>query len=192
MQSAFQCLDQNDLRVKPSKCEFFKTSVTYLGHMMSDKGISTDPERISTVKDWPVTHDLKSMRQLLGFTGFYHKFVENYTRIIQSLNLLLQGHGLIKSPRRIKKPPNLLHLGFGAMPNKSKLISPPVLAYADYALPFIVHTDTSALGRGAVLYQKQDGLERVIANASRNLKPTEKKISTSQARVFGFKVVHYR
>ena len=56
-----------------------------------------------------------------------------------------------------------------------KLTSAPVLAFADYSLPFILHTDSSGTGLGAVLYQKQDGIEIVIAYASRSLRPSEKK-----------------
>ena len=55
------------------------------------------------------------------------------------------------------------------------LTSPPILAYADYTLPFTVHTDACGQGLGAVLYQKQDGMEKVIAYASRGLRPSERK-----------------
>ena len=57
---------------------------------------------------------------------------------------------------------------------KEKLSSPPVLAYADFSKPFILHTDASSEGLGAVLYQEQDGIERVIAYASRGLRNGEK------------------
>ena len=57
---------------------------------------------------------------------------------------------------------------------RDKLISPPILAYADYSLPFIVHTDASSLGLGALLYQQQNGVKRVIAYASRCLRPSER------------------
>ena len=142
---------------------------------------------------------LKSLRQFLGLTGYYHKFVENYACIIQPLNLLVQGHGCNKKSNRNSTNSksaspwvwgNAQEVAFDSI--KAKLIFPPVLAYADYVLPFIVHTDTSALGLGAVLYQKQDGLERVVAYASHNLTPAKKKLSSSQARVFGFKVVCFR
>ena len=166
---------------------------------MSDKGISTDPERISAVKDRPVPHDLKSLRQFLGFKGYYRKFVKNYAPIIQPLNLLLQGHDCNKKSKRKSKNSKTASLwvwgdaqqaAFDSI--KAKLISPPVLAYADYALPFIVHTDASALGLGAVLYQKQNGLERVIAYTSHNLRPAEKNYPAHKLDFFGFKVVCYR
>ena len=70
---------------------------------MSDKGISTNPKKISTIKDWPVPQDLKSLRQFPGFTGYYRKFVKNYARILPPLNLLLQDHGCNKKSRRKSK-----------------------------------------------------------------------------------------
>ena len=56
---------------------------------------------------------------------------------------------------------------------KAKLYNPPVLAYAEYHLPFKLHTDTSITGLGAVLYQHQNGEDRVVSYASRSLKPSE-------------------
>ena len=92
MESVFKRLDQHNLKLKPSKCEFFKKSVTYLGHLISDQGISTDPKKVQAVKEWPVPHNVKTLRQWLGFTSYYRKFIEGYAQIVQPLNSLLEGH----------------------------------------------------------------------------------------------------
>jgi hypothetical protein len=91
------------LRVKPSKCEFFKSSVTYLGHGVSANGIATDLNKLSAVQDWPVPINIKTFRQFLGFIGYYHKYVPNYAQIVQPLNELLQGHGDNKGSNGSKK-----------------------------------------------------------------------------------------
>lgn len=67
--SVFARLVQYGLKLKPSKCEFFKSSVTYLGHVVSDKGISTDPQKVLVVNEWPQPRNIKELRQFLGFIG---------------------------------------------------------------------------------------------------------------------------
>lgn len=100
---------------------------------------------------------------------------------MQPLNELLQGHSDNKkskrSKKKVKSPANCVWGGAqqkACETIKEKLVSPPVLGYADYYLPFIVHTDASSHGLGSVLLQKQNGKERVIAYASRSLRPSER------------------
>lgn len=71
---------------------------------------------------------------------------------------------------------------------KEKLTSPTVLGYADYSKPVVLHTVASAKGLGAILYQEQEGKLKVIAYASRGLRPSEKKLPSAQDGVFGFEV----
>lgn len=78
LESVFQRLSDHNLRVKPSKCEFFKSSVTYLGHVVSAQGIATDPNKLSAVQNWPTPTNIKTLRQFLGFTGYYRKYVSRY------------------------------------------------------------------------------------------------------------------
>ena len=179
LESVFKRLQDHKLKLKPSKCELFKSSVTYLGHVVSKEGIHTDPEKLSAVRDWPNPNNVKELRQFLGFAGYYRRFVRNYSQIMKPLNALLEGHGTAKGSKRSRsKQAATWHWGkeqeIAFYTFKQKLQEPPVLTYADYSLPFIVHTDASSAGLGAVLYQKQDGVERVIAYASRGLRPSEK------------------
>lgn len=125
----------------------FKQSISYLGHTVSDQGISTDPEKISAVKDWPAPTNVKELRQFLGFIGYYRRFVKDYAKIIAPLNSLLKGHDTHrgKTPRKgnktIKAVPwkwseNKME-AFKTI--KEKLTSPSVFGYADYSKPFVLH-----------------------------------------------------
>ena len=125
---------------------------------------------------------MKEVRSYLGFTGYYRRFVKNYAHIARPLNDLLVGHCTTTKGKGKKAKTKVSRAMFEwtdsqqkAFENlKEKLASPPVLAYADYHLPFKLHTDASNTGLGAVLYQHQGGLDRVIANASKSLKTAEK------------------
>ena len=172
--AVFQRLHTYNLKLKASKCEFFKKEVIYLGHVVSEEGIKTDPEKIRVLKDWPVPKSVKDVRKFLGFTGYYRRFIKGFSTIVRPLNDLLIGNST-KNPSRKRTP-----FRWEAEQEQAfrtiieKLSNPPVLAYANYNLPFKVHTDASTSGLGAVLYQQQDGVDKVIAYASRSLKPAER------------------
>ena len=85
-------MQEHGLKLKPSKCEFFKTSVAYLGHIVSDRGVETDPDKIKALSEWPVPHNVKTPRSFLGFTGYYRRYIKDYARIVKPLNDLLVGH----------------------------------------------------------------------------------------------------
>ena len=179
LEAVFSRLHKHGLKLKASKCEFFKDSVTYLGHIVSSRGIETDPEKLKALSDWPVPHDVKSLRTFLGFTGYYRRFVKDYSKVVKPLNDLLAGHGSTRKGQKGKKPKakpwcwgESQQIAFDRI--KQLLCSPPVLAYADYSKPFILHTDASGDGLGAVLYQIQNGKERVISYASRGLHNSER------------------
>ena len=74
----FEKLAVAGLRLKPSKCEFFKLQVTYLGHIVSKDGIKTDPKKIEAIKDWPVPKTVTEVKSFLGFMNYYHKFIPKY------------------------------------------------------------------------------------------------------------------
>ena len=181
LEAVFSRLKQQGLKLKPSKCEFFKTSVKYLGHVVSENGVQTDPDKINALASWPEPNNVKELRSFHGFTGYYRRFIRDYSKIVKPLNDLLVGHCTHKSPDQKKKKKKVSvpwqwgdaqQIAFNTI--KDKLSSPPILAYADFSKPFILHTDASTEGLGAVLYQEQDGLERVIAYASRGLRASEK------------------
>ena len=179
LQVVFNRLREHGLKLKPSKCHLMKKEVQYLGHLVSAEGIKTDPDKISKVKDWKRPTNGKEMQQFLGLTGYYRRYVEGYAKLVAPLYRLTSG-----DPRKKKRgrkvpfipPPKFqwteeCETAFQVL--KEKLTTAPVLGYPDYSLPFLLQTDASGEGLGAVLAQVQDGSERVIAYASRGLNPAE-------------------
>ena len=154
--AVFQRLEQHNLKLKAKKCQFFQNSVSYLGHIVSEKGIATDPEKTRAISTWPVPGNIKALRTFLGFSGYYRRYVKDYSKIVKPLNDLLKGHSTIKGkPGKTKPPPwrwgDDESEAFETI--KQKLMSPPILAYADFDKPFTLHTDAFSRGLGAVLYQ---------------------------------------
>ena len=161
LENVFRQLEHYGLKLKGSKCEFFQRQVQYLGHIVSNRGVQTDPNKIVALKEWQPSSNLKELCSLLGFAGYYRRFVRNYSSIEKLLNALLVGHPTIKKLKKKKKQASPWNWG----PEQQtafdciieKLSSPPVLAYADYTKPFVLNTDLSGDGLSAVLYQEQDG-----------------------------------
>lgn len=175
------------LKLKPSKCHLFRRRVKYLGHVISEAGVETDAEKIQSIVDWPVPVTVQDLRRALGFFGYYRRYVKGYSIIAKPLHELLRGHE--NTTRTNKK--TFITLDAAALEAfstlKSKLSEPPILGYADYSLPFELHTDASQVGLGAVLYQRQNGKLRVIAYASRGLKPSESRYSAHKLEFLALK-----
>ena len=168
LHNVFQRLRDCGLKLKPSKCEFLKSHCNYLGHVVSAEGISTDPNKIDKVKNWKTPVNAKELSSFLGFASFYRRFVDKFSNVAKPLQDALKSadkKGNITWTEDTEAAFKLL---------KQKLTMAPILAYADYTLPFILHVDASGTGLGAVLYQEQQGKQRVIAYASRGLNAAEK------------------
>ncbi|XP_070550604.1 uncharacterized protein [Ptychodera flava] len=140
-----------------------RTRVKYLGHVVSERGIETDPDKTAALLKWKVPENAKEVKQFLGFAGYYRRFVEGYSKIAKPLNELTAG---LPIKRKHKQGRNISR-SHCQVPNfrwteehqnafetiLEKLTNPPVLAYADYSKPFELHIDASVTGLGAVLYQ---------------------------------------
>ena len=181
LEHVLQKLREHHLKLNPKKCVFLQRKVTYCGHVVSENGVEADPEKTARIAEWPTPHNVADVRQFLGFAGYYRRFVKGFSAIAKPLTQLTGGSG--GRGRRGKKKTDAEPVPWTWGPEqetafnrlKQCLTTPPVLAYADYSLPFLLYTDASGDGLGAVLYQKQkDGQERVIAYASRGLRHAEK------------------
>ena len=167
----FDRLRKAGLKLKPSKCEFFQQSLEYLGHVVSADGVQTNPKKIAAVQKWPRPSTIAELRSFLGFTGYYRRFIQNYSQMARPLNNHLQGAEVQKKSTPLQWNPES-EAAFREL--KKRCTETPVLAYPDFARPFELHTDASAQGLGAALYQVDDkGKKRPIAFASRSLTGAE-------------------
>jgi len=156
----FERLRAANLKLKPSKCSLLRTEVSFLGHVVSGDGVSTDPEKIKAVRDWPVPTDIKEVRYFHGLASYYRKFVPAFAGIAAPLHSLAGKYQVFKWTENCKRAFDDL---------KEMLFSSPVLAMPRDGDPFVLDTDACDVSIGAVLLQVQDGHERVIAYASRTL-----------------------
>lgn len=188
------------LKLSTDKCHFFRTSVKYLGHVVSEKGVETDPTKIAALTTWPKPQNVKELKSFLGFSGYYRRFIRDYAKIARPLNDLTVGY---YPPRKSNK--SYVKHSPGIDPKKPfaekwtttcdesfhtlihKLTTAPVLGFADAKKPYIVHTDASIHGLGAALYQEQDNQLRVIAFASRGLSNCEKRYPTHKLEFLALK-----
>ena len=174
LEAVFQKLCAAGLKLKPSKCFFFREEIEYLGYVVSGKGISTNPKKIEAVAKWPTPKTEYDVRSFLGFVGYYRRFIKNFSRITKPVREVITGLEN-QSKRTAKKTyiewTDAADTAFEHL--KAMCVSTPILAYPDYQLPFTLHTDSSTDGLGTLLYQKQDGKLRVIAYASRSVSKAE-------------------
>ena len=141
---------------------------------MSKEGVSTDSEKIKAVTEWPQLATVTKVRSFLGFVSYYWRFIPNFFKVAKPLNELLQNFK--GTPSQKKKFG--VHWGpeqQEAFETLQRLCTESsILAYADVLAPFILHTDASGDGHGAVLYQVQEGKKRVIAYTSQSLSRSER------------------
>ena len=188
-------LKENGIKLKAKKCDLFKKEVKYLGRIVSQEGYRADPENIKPIvslkERTPKT--VGEVRQLMGLLGYYRRYIENFSRVAKPIYDLLKYDskcppGKKQQPKEKCRPKKKTHQVPSSTPvswsdeHQSALnflidclTSPPVMAYPDYEIPFVLHTDASQEGLGAVLYQKQQGRMCVVGYASRTLTPAETK-----------------
>ena len=187
LRGVFECLAKAGLKLKPSNCEFFQTSLKYLGHIVSKNGIATDPRKIKAIQDWPRPKAVTEVRSFTGFTNYYRCFIKGYVKIARPLHELMSGENGKKKHSKVQWTDRCQE-SFDSLERICSESS--VLAYADYSKPFVLHTDASTMGLGVVLYQKQeDGKERVIAYASRSLNRAERNYDAHKLEFLALKWV---
>lgn len=164
LKRVLQRLKEYGLKLAPGKCKFFQTSVRYLGHVVSDRGVETDPEKVKALTTWPIPTNLKELQSFLGFAEYYRRFIQGYSYITRPLTELTSGHPPIrKGSKRSKKATSQEYhnpkepFAQRWMPQCQeafdliikKLTSAPILGFADPQLPYVLRTDASTLGVGA-------------------------------------------
>ncbi|KAF5756737.1 putative nucleotidyltransferase, Ribonuclease H [Helianthus annuus] len=179
LRAILELLKKEQLYAKFSKCEFWIREVQFHGHVVNGDGIHVDPTKIEAIKNWETPKTPTEIRQFLGFAGYYRRFIENFSKIVQPLTLLTQKDK--KFDWGIKQEEAFQIL-------KEKLCNAPILALPEGTDDFVVYCDASRQGLGCVLMQRQ----KVIAYASRQLKVHEKNYTTHDlelgAVIFALKI----
>src|SRR3954467_4610666 len=159
-------LREHRLYAKFSKCEFWLPEVTYLGHVISAKGIAINPERVNAVLDWTPPESVKQVRTFLGLANYCRRFVENFCKVAKPLTeLLKKDKKFLWTPKCEESFQEL----------KRRLTSALVLAPPDTKRYFEIYCDASRQGLGCILMQDR----HVVAYASRQLRPHEENYPTN-------------
>ncbi|KAL4026649.1 hypothetical protein IC575_015085 [Cucumis melo] len=179
LHQVLETLRANRPYAKFSKCEFWLKKVSFLGHVVSSKGVFVDPAKIEAVTNWPRPSTVSEIRSFLGLAGYYRRFVEDFSRIASPLTQLTRkGTPFVWSPACESSFQEL----------KQKLVTAPVLTVPDGSGSFVIYSDASKKGLGCVLMQQG----KVVAYASRQLKSHEQNYPTHDlelaALVFALKI----
>ena len=166
----FSVLQDNQLHVNVGKCQFGQERLEYLGHWISAEGVSTDMGKVSSIRKWPRPQSIRDVRSFMGMAGYYRKFVRNYALIAKPLFHLTKGNKIAWTEEAEDSFRQL----------KQALASTPVLALPDFTNSFVVETDASNQGIGAVLVQHG----RPIAYYSHGLPKTKVPKSAYEIELF--------
>ena len=164
LEHIFQRLLSANLKLKPSKCTFFQKEIKFLGHIVSESGIATDPQKSSAIMDWPVLTSAKQAKSFLGSCSYYWRFVKGFAQIARPLHKICEKGSKFQWSQECQDSFDVL---------KQKLTESPILSYPLPGLGFVLDTDSSDKAVGAVLSQIQDGSEKVIAYMSRAMNKHE-------------------
>ena len=180
LEAVIQRFQQHNLKLKPRKCELFRTRVHYLGHVVTPEGVATDPALIEKVTGWDPPQNLKEVRTFLGLTGYYRRFVPAYGDVAEPLVRLTDGKTPFEWTPACQKAFEQL---------KTCLTSAPILAHPTAQDTFILDTDASNLAIGAVLSQRQGDQEKVIAYGSKALSKEERNYCVTRRELLA--IVHF-
>lgn len=167
LKTVFVILRENNLTLNPEKCNFFRKSIRYLGFEIDQEGVRPGPLKIQTVRDFPTPKDIHGVRQFLGLSGFFRRFIEKYAAIAKPLTQLLRKDSRWKWQDEEE-------MAFQTL--KQKLTSRPILAIYNPAARTEVHTDASQAGIAGIILQEQESkLLKPIGYFSRQTNVCESK-----------------
>ncbi|WVZ70623.1 hypothetical protein U9M48_019271 [Paspalum notatum var. saurae] len=153
-------LREHKLYAKFSKCAFWLKEVSFLGHILSKKGVAVDPSKVKDVLNWKQPETVTEIRSFLGLAGYYRRFIKDFSKTAKPMTSLTKKNAKYLWSSKCEEAFQTL---------KKLLTSAPVLAQPDVTKPFDVYCDASGNGLGCVLMQEG----RVIAYASRQLRKHE-------------------
>ena len=161
LQRVFQRLREAGLKLKLSKCHFLRQSVDYLGYVITPCGLQPNQKQVAAVADFPVPVSVTAVRQFLGLTSYYRRFIHQFAKKAEPLHRLTRKDVEFTWDEDCQQAFELL---------KTTLVKAPILVYPNFERSFVVETDASICGLGAILSQEQsDGQLHPIAYGSRVL-----------------------
>ena len=165
LEAVFDRFRTAGLRMHPSKCHWAQERIKFLGHYFDKNGISTDPDKIKIVQEFPVPRTQKHVRSFLGLCGYYRRFVKDFAAITHPLRELLKNDVPFKWTSDSQ-------IAFERL--KTALTTAPVLALPRFDRPFILTTDSSISGLAYILSQKdENNREQVVCYGGRGVRPAE-------------------
>lgn len=162
-----------NLTVSKEKSSFCFTRVTFLGYVLSRKGLEANTERVKPILDYPRPKTIKELRRWIGLVGWYRRFLSHAAEMLAPLTDLTKGDSRVKIEWNERAEEAFLKA-------KQALTSSAILASPDYGLPFKIYTDASLVAGAAVLTQEQDGQEKVIAFHSVKFSRTQQNYSATE------------
>ena len=176
LDEVLQAIESAGLKLKLSKCSFAKPSVDFLGFTVSAAGLAPNMTKVEAIREFPTPQNLTELRRFLGMTSYYRRFISGFSDIAGPL------HRLTHKGARFDWDKNCQN-AFEQL--KEQLLSAPVLAFPDLNGDYILYTDASDVGVGAVLTQKDEsGEERVVSFASKAFAGAEKNWTTTEREAF--------
>ncbi|XP_055905818.1 uncharacterized protein K02A2.6-like [Eupeodes corollae] len=186
LEAVFKRLSDNGLRVNLQKCDFMKTEVEYLGHIVSAKGVRPAESKVAAIKKLPRPTNLKELQSFMGKINYYNSFIKNFSQIAAPLNELRKQDVLFQW--RVPQENAFQNL-------KQQIEDATHLAHFKPELPIILATDASYYGIGAVIsHLNPDGTEQPIAHASKTLNDSQRNYSQIEKEAFSiiFGVTKFR
>ena len=165
LKQVFERLAHAGLKLKPKKCFLFRKRVSYLGHVVTEEGITADPGKVEQIRTWPVPESSMEVKSFLGLASYYRRFIPAFSTVAQPLYKLTEAKTEFVWTGQCQQAVDSL---------RGLLTSARVLAYLTREGKFVLDTDASDHGIDAVLSQLQDGVERPIEFASRTLSKSER------------------
>ena len=185
---------QAGLKLQPSKCQLFQSSIDYLGHRVSEQGIAPLKSHTEIIKTWPMPTNRNEIRTFLGKVGYYRRFIKSFASLARPLTDKLSQDGT-DDKHKFDITPEMSQAFHNL---RTSLLTAPILAYPQFQSPepFILDTDWSYENAaiGAVLLQKQKGLERVIAYGAHKLAKSQRNYPPTKGELFAivYFVNHYK
>ncbi|XP_053378575.1 uncharacterized protein LOC128548173 [Mercenaria mercenaria] len=161
----FTRMREANLKLSPEKCVLFQKQVGFLGHLISENGVATDPSKIEDVKNWRTPRNVREIRSFLGLCSYYRKFVKSFSTIAKPLHKLTEKGAHFSWSEACEKAFQEL---------KHALTNAPILSYPISEGMYILDADASGVGIGSVLQQVQGDKEKVISYFSKCLSKEER------------------